>query len=196
MKLSPIVAQMRADCPTFAGRVSAGIDWDAVVDSAKLALPAAYVIAAADLAGDNRTQTGVLQDITDMFSVVIVLESGDERGQAANDALHDLRAELWRSLVGWVPGAEYTPIEYVKGELLHISRARTVYQFSFIAEFQLGRNRPGDPAETWHEREIDGLTGFSGITFNMDCIDPADPNLQHPGPDGRIEVKFSGDVTP
>lgn len=196
MKLSPIVAQLRADCPTFAGRVSAGIDWDAVVDSAKLALPAAYVIAAADLAGDNRTQTGVLQDITDMFSVVIVLESGDERGQAANYVLHDLRAELWRSLVGWVPGAEYTPIEYVRGELLHISRARTVYQFSFIAEFQLGRNRPGDPAETWHEREIDGLTGFTGVTFNMDCIDPADPNLQHPGPDGRIEVKFSGDVTP
>jgi hypothetical protein len=138
----------------------------------------------------------VQQDITDMFSVVIVLESGDERGQAANDALHDLRAELWRSLVGWVPGAEYSPIEYVKGELLHISRSRTVYQFSFIAKFQLGRNRPGDPAETWHEREVDGLTGFSGVTFNMDCIDPTDPNLQHPGPDGRIEVKFSGDVTP
>lgn len=196
MKLSPIVAQLRADCPTFAQRVTAGIDWDAVVDSAHLALPAAYVIAAADVAGDNKAQTGVLQDMTDLFSVVVVLESGDERGQTANDALHDVRAELWRALVGWVPGAEYSPIEYVKGELLHISRARTVYQYSFIADFQLGRNKRNEPAETWHERALDGLTGFSGVTVNMDCIDPADRNLQYPGPDGRIEVKFSGDVTP
>lgn len=196
MKLSPIVAQLRATCPTFAQRVTAGIDWDAVVASAKLALPAAYVIAAADLAGDNQTQTGVQQTITDQFCVVIVLDSGDERGQAANDALHDLRAELWRALVGWVPGAEYTPITYVNGELVHISRARTVYQFSFMAQFQLGRNRPGDPAETWHELLLDGLPGFSGATINMDCLDPADRNLHYPGPDGRIEVKFSGDVTP
>lgn len=195
MKLNPLVAQLRADCPTFAGRVSAGIDWDAVVDSAKLALPAAYVINAADAAGDNQVQNGVQQIITDLFSVVVVLDSGDERGQAANDAVHDLRAELWRALVGWKPGAEYTPIEYVKGELLHISRARTVYQFSFIAEFQLGRNRPSEPAETWEERSLDGLPGFTGATFNMDCIDPADRNLQYPGPDGRIEVTFSGDIT-
>ncbi|MNF97065.1 hypothetical protein D3C84_798810 [compost metagenome] len=71
-----------------------------------------------------------------------------------------------------------------------------MYQYSFIADFQLGRNRAGEPAETWHERALDGLTGFSGVTVNMDCIDPADRNLQHPGPDGRIEVTFSGDVTP
>jgi hypothetical protein len=196
MKLTPIVAQLRADCPTFAGRVSAGIDWDAVVDSAKLALPAAYVIAAADAAGDNQVQNGVQQLITDLFSVVVVLDSGDERGQASNDALHDVRSELWRALVGWTPGGDYSPIEYVKGELLHISRARTVYQYSFIADFQLGRNRPGDPPETWHERDLDGLPGFTGATIRMDCIDPADPNLQYPGPDGRIEVTFSGDVTP
>jgi hypothetical protein len=30
----------------------------------------------------------------------------------------------------------------------------------------------------------------------VDAIDPADPNLQRPGPDGRLELTFSGDVTP
>ncbi|WP_460111736.1 phage tail terminator protein [Pseudomonas sp. H3_D04] len=196
MKLNPIVAHLRATCPTFAGRVTGGIDWDAVVDSAQLSLPAAYVIASADAGGPNKAQNAVIQDITDQFAVVIVLDAGDERGQEANDALHDLRAELWLSLVGWRPAAEYDPIEYGKGAMLHISRARVVYQFLFTAEFQLGRNRQGDPAETWHERELDGLPPFTGATFNMDCIDPADPNLQRPGPDGRIEAKFSGDVTP
>lgn len=196
MKLNPIVAQLRQTCPTFSGRVSGGIDWDAVVDSAKLALPAAYVIATADAADPSKAQNRVLQNITDQFNVVIVLDASDERGQEDNDLLHDIRAELWRALVGWEPGPEYSPIEYGKGALLHISRARVVYQFTFFSEFQLGRNLPTDPPETWQEVTLDGLPGFTGANFNMDCIDPADPNLQRPGPDGRIEAHFTGDVTP
>ncbi|AWY39421.1 hypothetical protein DKY63_05685 [Pseudomonas putida] len=196
MKLNPIVAHLRLTCPTFAGRVAGGIDWDAVVESAQLSLPAAYVIATADAAGPNKIQTGVRQDITDQFNVVIVLDASDERGQADNDLLHDIRAEIWRALVGWVPGPEYEPIEYGKGALLHISRARVVYQFTFVSEFQLGRSRPDEPPETWHEWDLDGLPAFTGANINMDCIDPADPNLKRPGPDGRIEVAFTGDVTP
>ena len=196
MKLNPIVAHLRPACPTFAGRIAGGIDWDAVVDNAQLELPAAYVIATADAATPSKAQNVVVQDITDQFNVVIVLKTSDERGQADNDLLHDIRAELWRALVGWKPGPEYTQIEYGKGALLHISRARVVYQFTFFSEFQLGRNRADQPPETWQEWELDGLPGFAGATINMDCIDPADPNLQSPGPDGRIEAKFSGDVTP
>ena len=196
MKLNPLVAHLRQACPSFAGRVTGGIDWDAVVESAQLPLPAAYVIATADAAAPNKAQNMVIQDITDQFNVVIVLDTSDERGQADNDLLHDMRAELWRALVGFIPSPEYSPIEYGKGALLHISRARVVYQFTFFSEFQLGRNSSDQPAETWQEFELDGLTDFTGADFNMDCIDPADRNLQHPGPDGRIEVKFSGDVTP
>ncbi|UVM48341.1 hypothetical protein LOY38_18340 [Pseudomonas sp. B21-015] len=196
MKLNPIVAHLRSACPSFAGRVAGGIDWDAVVESAKLPMPAAYVIASADAATPNKVQNAIIQDITDQFTVVIVLDAGDERGQEANDLLHDLRAELWRALVGWKPGAEYEPLEYNNGVLVHISRSRVIYQFAFVSRFRLGRNRQGDPAETWHELELDGLTNFTGVKFNMDCIDPADPNQKRPGPDGRIEVQFTGDVTP
>ncbi|CAB1402365.1 FIG111678: IS, phage, Tn; Transposon-related functions [Pseudomonas fluorescens] len=196
MKLNPIVAHLKATCPTYGGRVAAGIDWDAVAESAKLPMPAAYVIAAADAAAPSKAQNAVIQNITDQFAVVVVLDAGDERGQEANDQLHDVRAELWRALVGWKPGPEYTLIEYDKGALVFVSRARVIYQFLFTAEFQIGRNNPHDPAETWHELELDGLAPFTGATINMDCIDPADPNLKRPGPDGRIEVAFTGDVTP
>ena len=85
MKLNPIVAHLRATCPSFAQRISGGIDWDAVVESAKLALPAAYVIASADVATPSKAQNVTVQDITDQFNVVIVLDTTDERGQAAND---------------------------------------------------------------------------------------------------------------
>ncbi|MBA4287500.1 MAG: hypothetical protein C0439_00740 [Pseudomonas sp.] len=196
MKLNPIVAHLKATCPTYGGRVAAGIDWDSVAESAKLPMPAAYVIAAADAAAPSKAQNAVIQEITDQFAVVVVLDAGDERGQEANDQLHDVRAELWRALVGWKPGPEYTLIEYDKGALVFVSRARVIYQFLFTAEFQIGRNKPSEPAETWHELELDGLAPFTGATINMDCIDPADPNLKRPGPDGRIEVKFTGDVTP
>ncbi|MDU8357983.1 hypothetical protein [Pseudomonas syringae group sp. J309-1] len=196
MLINPIVAHLRATCPVFADRVAGGIDWDAVAESAKLSHPSAYVITTADAATDNDLQNGVRQVITDKIDVVIVIDAADERGQQANDALHLIRAELWRALVGWRPGAEYDPMVYAGGALLHISRARVIYRFSFMAEFQLGRNASSDPAETWHEWELDGLPGFTGVTINMDCIDPADRNLKSPGPDGRIEVKFSGDVNP
>jgi hypothetical protein len=196
MLINPIVAHLRATCPTFAGRIAAGIDWDAVANSAQLSHPSAYVIATGDQASANDLQNAVRQNITDEIDVVIVLDTSDERGQAANDLLHIIRAELWRALVGWRAGPDYDVMEYDGGALVHINRARVIYRYGFSAAFQLGRNLHTDPAETWHEWELDRLPGFTGATINMDCIDPADPNLQSPGPDGRIEVKFSGDVTP
>ncbi|MBF8730460.1 hypothetical protein IRZ59_08360 [Pseudomonas guariconensis] len=196
MKISPIIAHLREYCPSLADRVSGGIDLEAVSQSVLLKNPSAYVIAADDKAGDNRAQNAVLQDIEDRFEVVLAMDTKDERGQQASDLLHDFRKELWRALVGWKPDAEYDPVVYDGGGLVLINRARVVYRFSFSAGFQLGRNRPTDPAETWREHELDGLPPFTGATINMDCIDPADPNLQRPGPDGRIEVKFSGDPEP
>lgn len=71
-----------------------------------------------------------------------------------------------------------------------------LYRLRFFAEFQLGRNLASQPAESWHERELDGLSSFTGATVRVDAIDPADPNLKRPGPDGRVELTFSGDVTP
>lgn len=196
MKIGLVVAHVRAACPSFSGRVAGGIDWDAVANSSKLAHPSAYIIATGDQATPNDLENGIRQNITDEIDVVVVLDTSDERGQDANDLLHTLRAELWRALIGWKPGPDYDVMEYDGGALVHINRARVIYRFGFAAEFQLGRNASTDPPETWHEAELDGLPGFTGLNIDMDCIDPADPNLKHPGPDGRIEAKFSGDVTP
>ncbi len=191
MKISLIVAQLRAYCPAFSNRVSAGIDWDAVASSAKLSHPSAYVIAAGDEASANDVDNAIRQDITDLFDVILVLDSTDERGQEASDLLHDLRASLWKALVGWKPGVEYDPIAYGGGSLIFINRARVVYRFSFEAAFQLGRNRASEPAETWEEWKLDGLPAFEGMDVNVDFIEPSDPNLQAPGPDGRIDAQFS-----
>ena len=194
MKISPVIAHLREYCPSLADRISGGIDLDAVNSSTLLKNPSAYVIAADDKAGENKAQNAVTQDIEDRFEVVFAMDTKDERGQQAADLLHDFRKELWRALVGWRPGEEYDPIVYDGGGLVLINRARVVYRFSFSAGFQLGRNRGSDPAETWHEFELDGLPPLKGIDFSLDSLDPKDPNHTSPGPDGRVEVRFSTEL--
>lgn len=190
MKLTPLVTQVRAWCPSLAGRVAGALDWNPTADSAKLTLPCAYIVLTGDDADDASRGNVIAQDIRDEFDVCVVIASEDERGQAAADVLHDIRAELWRALVGYVPGSEYDPIQYGNGNLLSIARDRVVYRFGFYSGFQLGRNSTDQPAETWQERELDGLPPLTDVHIDLDAIDPmADRNLQYPGPDGRIEVQ-------
>jgi len=190
MKLTPLVSQVRTWCPVFAGRVAGALDWDPTADSAKLPVPSAYVIMTGDDADDAPLGNVIRQDIRDEFDVCVVLAQADERGQTAADTLHDVRAELWRALVGYQPSPELEPIQYGGGSLVLINRDRVVYRFGFFAEFQLGRNLASEPAETWQERQLDGLPTFTEVKLDLDAIDPmADRNLQYPGPDGRIEVQ-------
>jgi len=192
MKISPILTQLREQCPTLANRVAAGIDLATVQANTPLQTPCAYVVPLADLASKSVAQNLMLQPIRDRFEVTLVLDATD--ATKALDLLHDLRAELWRALVGFKPGSGYDAIGYDGGELVSINSSRVLYRLRFFTEFQLGRNLPGQPAESWHERELDGLSSFTGVTVRVDAIDPADPNLKRPGPDGRLELTFSGDV--
>ena len=194
MKITALITQLREQCPTLANRIAAGIDLATLQANTPLQTPCAYVVPLADVASKSLAQNLMLQSIRDRFEVTLVLDTAD--AAAALDQLHNLRAELWRALVGFKPGSDYEAIEYDGGELVSINSSRVLYRLRFFAEFQLGRNLPGQPAESWHERELDGLSSFTGVTVRVDAIDPADPNLQRPGPDGRLELTFSGDVTP
>jgi len=194
MKITALITQLREQCPTLANRVAAGIDLATLQANTPLQTPCAYVVPIADLASKSVAQNLMLQPIRDRVEVTLVLDTTD--AAAALDQLHDLRAELWRALVGFKPGNDYSAIAYDGGELVSINSSRVLYRLRFFTEFQLGRNLPGQPAQSWHERELDGLSSFTGVTVRVDAIDPADPNLQRPGPDGRLELTFSGDVTP
>ncbi|TVT82375.1 hypothetical protein [Pseudomonas sp. H3(2019)] len=192
MKISPILTQLREQCPTLANRVAAGIDLATLQTNTPLQTPCAYITPLADMASKSVAQNLMLQPIRDRFEVTLVLDTTD--ATKALDLLHDLRAELWRALVGFKPGSGYDVIAYDGGELVSINGSRVLYRLRFFTDFQLGRNLPGQPAESWHERELDGLSSFTGVTVRVDAIDPADPNLKRPGPDGRLELTFSGDV--
>lgn len=190
MLISPIISQIKAQCPSFNQRVAGGIDWDAIQNSAKMALPSAYVVMGEDEA-DQSMANVVLQNLTDYFDVVVVIKNQDERGQFAADSVHKLRAELFRALIGFVPDKDYEPIQYNNGSLAEINRAITVYQYRFFSYTGIGRTLDNDPPETWEEVQKDALSEFGQACINTDVIDPiADPNLKKPGPDGRIEFEF------
>lgn len=146
----------------------------------------------------NQASQGLSKDsnniIVDVFEVFLVLNSPLGKESLTQTQAYNLRADLWRALVGFKPGPDYNPIQYEGGELVPLSNERLLYRLRFFAEFQLGRNLPSQPAETWHERELDGLPSLTGVTVRVDAIDPADPNLKKPGPDGRLELTFSGEL--
>lgn len=194
MKLNLLIQALRQRCPSFSNRVAGAAEFKRLPENSTLPVPAAFVIPLDDEPEINRSQTGYRQIIRDVFAVVVVLSNvADERGQAAGTALHDIRAELFRALLGWNPEPEYDCIEYEGGQLLGMDRSRLFYQFEFGADFEIGSDDVGTP-ETWQTLELAELGGFEEAKIDIDCIDPADPNLQSPGPDGRIEASFVVDV--
>ncbi|MDP9534484.1 hypothetical protein Q7L38_18105 [Pseudomonas protegens] len=190
MNIQNLIAQVAGFCPGLKGLVSVAVGLRGIEKLPLTDKPAAYV----NLVGDLVRQTTQHPIVREQFEVVVVLDALQEHLVTATTQLYDLRAEVWRALVGFKPGAEYNPIQYDGGELVSFDATRLLYRLRFFAEFQLGRNLPGQPAETWHERELDGLPSLTGVTVRVDAIDPADPNLKKPGPDGRLELTFSGEL--
>lgn len=181
MDLTPIVAAVRQRCPTFAQRVAGASEYAAALASTSLATPYAFVIPLDDNPGPRQSENVQRQSLSDAFAVVVALSNAaDERGQASAAAVHAIRAELWSALLGWPPAAEYEGVVYEGGSLQNLDRARLWYQFEFSAEMEIG------PDDGW--QGLDDLPGLESVHISVDAIDPqADPNLQTPGPDGRIE---------
>ncbi|AIR90583.1 phage tail terminator protein [Pseudomonas cremoricolorata] len=187
MRLTPLIEHIKTHCPSFSKRVSGGIDIESVMTSAKLALPAAYVIYTGDETTETQSSNKVVQGLTDQFDVLVAMQTTDERGQQAVDLVHVLRAELFRALVG-LESNDHEPIAYTGGSLTAIDRARVVYRFGFEAESQIGRTRPGAPAETWQEYKLDHLPDFKGLDVEYAQLIPGDTG---PTPDSQGALKTS-----
>lgn len=187
MQLETIISALRSRCPGFTNRVSGSAQFKMLPETAALAVPCAYVVPLDDQPGESMAKNAVRKPLVDSFAVIVVLSNvADEKGHAAASSLHAWRAALWAALLGWRPDECYEGIEYEGGQLMSLDRARLWYRFEFGAAMEI------TPADGWQDRALVGLPHFDGATINVDAIDPiADPNVQYPGPDGRIETSFS-----
>jgi len=191
MKLELIIAQLKTYCPTLTPNVAGAAQFKHLEEAANLPLPFAFVIPLDDNPQESRSQNDVLQSMTDSFAVVVAVSNTvDEKGQGGASSIDALRAELWKALLGWQPTDRYNGIVYEGGSLLSVDRARLWYQFEFGAEMEIGQ------ADGWQDIYAATLPHLDGVTIKLDAISPmADPNVQYPGPDGRIEHQVTVPIT-
>ncbi|MFP1871912.1 hypothetical protein ACLEDV_08090 [Lonsdalea quercina] len=177
MKLSIVIAALRQRCPSFAGRVAGAAELKALPETGKMLLPAVYVVPSSDDADEQRSITDYLQNVTEGFAVVCVMNNTpDNRGQAASfDVVDTVRSELWRALLGWQPDDNAHPISYAGGQLIQMDRGRLYYQFDFIRTLEVSEN------DTRQQQDLNALDVLQEIGVDVDYIDPGN------GPDGNIE---------
>ncbi|WP_370548359.1 hypothetical protein NMD69_05280 [Edwardsiella tarda] len=177
MKLTPIIATLRAKCPIFENRVAGAAQFKDLPEAGKLRLPAAYVVPGDDAPGEQKSQTDYWQDLKEGFSVIVMLSNGrDERGQFASyDVVHDVRHMLFKALLGWNPDERGNPITYEGGVLLDLNRHELIYQFDFSVDIELTDD------DTRQVDELSTLDDLKTLAIDVDFIDPGD------GPDRTIE---------
>lgn len=186
MNLDVIIAQLRARVPDFSSRVGGAANFSVLPEAANLLVPAAYVIPLAEQPEEQGSQNGYKQLVREEFAVVLVLDNtGDERGQGAATNLQAWRTKLFRALLGFQPAADYDIVKFEGGQLLKFDRKRLYYQFEFSADYEI------TPEDTWIDVRDSELPDFEGLDLQIDAIDPFDPNRvpagDH-GPDGVIDA--------
>ncbi|HBP8874078.1 TPA: hypothetical protein L6676_000311 [Escherichia coli] len=177
MRLTPVIAALRARCARFENRVGGAAQFKAIPGVGKLKLPAAYVVPADDVTAEQKSQTDYWQDLTEGFSVIVVLSNErDEAGQwASYDAVHDVRREVWKAILGWQPDVGSSEIRYAGGMLLELNRHELYYQFDFTVMTEI------DEENTRQADDLAALDELKTIAIDVDFIDPGN------GPDDEIE---------
>jgi len=135
LKIGPIVLKLRAAETRF-GDMIAGAAELAYALSGTLTKEVAFVIPLAEVVKANDLDSGISQKITERFGVIVALDNAtsdrDKTGLTAYDTLHDVRAEIFKAILGWqIPGAEDL-VSYGGGRIAGITRATFWYQFEFI----------------------------------------------------------------
>ena len=101
MKLATIISALRAYCPSFEGRVGGAAEY-AAIDITNLPMPCAFVLPVSEIGEDMDSMgTDYRQRVKQIFCVVILVSTADqERGQDAFDAIEDLKAEIFKAILG------------------------------------------------------------------------------------------------
>jgi hypothetical protein len=134
MRLGQIALKLRLANTTFGTKIAGSAEL-ALAMKGTLSAETAFVIPLAEATSNNDMDIGIKQELEERFGVVVALANdssqADKLGLIAYDRLHDIRAEIWSAILGWImAGAEY-PISYGGGRILGINRAYLYYQFEF-----------------------------------------------------------------
>ena len=147
MQLGRIVLKIRAAGTSLGANVLGAADLNAVMTNTFTPkMPIAFVIPVSEDAKENEYHPAVNQIVYERFGVIVAIPTDgtqkDKTGLLAYDQLHDMRAELFRPLVGWDMGFSEA-IYYRGGKLIGIDRAVLWYQFDFEYKSRIVSNPDG-----------------------------------------------------
>lgn len=174
MKLSPIIAALRAKCPTLARRVYGTAEFSSVEASTDIPMPCAYVIPLGESAEELYMGTDYKQMVEQTFGVVLCISvDGDPTGVDAFDRADALKFEIVRAIAGACVGEsaegvgdDTDEIIYDGMSVLDMSKARLAVQVEFVVRYTIV------DAMTAHGVELAALPDFDGMDVTIDPMVP------------------------
>jgi hypothetical protein len=163
--LGAIALQTRNQAALFEGRVYGAADLPTAEDylvKGAASMPAAFVVPLAETPTDNDFDSCIVQEVTYRFGVLAALSPSKHKtlGKAGWDQVAPARTAVLKSLLGWTPEGESSPITYAGGELQKLTRAVLAYRFDFELVGSISQEndgwQPGD-LPMWDGAHVDYL---------------------------------------
>lgn len=140
MKIGQIVLKLRLANTIFENRIAGAAELSMALQGT-LQKEVAFVLQLAEEAQTNKYDSGINQQITEKFGVIVALDNAtsqkDKTGITAYDKLYKVRKELFSALLGWQIEEMEDLISYGGGKVLGINRAQLWYQFEFETSYRI-----------------------------------------------------------
>lgn len=176
---SAVVTQIRTVIPDVFQAVAGGVAVDALDVTSNTPLPAAFVVPLSmECQPDVIWGGGMKQYGTEHMGVVVIMNTGDLRGQAASLLISNFRRKLWSSILNWRLDSTWAPqgLYYVGDEFMTYDTGRTWWLFKFALDVQ-----------------ISYLDGFIPPYDNLNDIDASFGNYDPPAQDIFMNVNVEQD---
>ena len=119
MRILPIIARLKDQCPLLDGRVEPAQSLTALSDEEmQYDLPIAFVYAGKETASDSDVINAVSQLSPRSFSILIAAKNSD----GESEPLEDIRDQIKTALLGYQIDEEHDHIAYAEGDVIDVSK--------------------------------------------------------------------------
>ena len=159
MELGRIVLFLRHKNTRFGNLIAGAAELDLALKGT-LQKQMGFVIPLNDVASTNTETAGISQIITEKFAVIVALQNDttqkDKTGLISYDQVHDVRAEIFKAILGYQFEDAESVVSYVGGKLLGINAGYLWYQFDFQYDIRI---------QNYYDPETN--TGIDGIDIDI-----------------------------
>jgi len=140
MQIGPIALKLRLAETIFGNNIFGAAELAMALEYT-LKKECAFVVQLSETASSNNLDNSISQKITERFGVIVALDNGSsEKGKTgliAYDKLFDIRAQIFKAILGWSMDGTEGPISYAGGKIAGINRSYLWYQFEFVVDTRI-----------------------------------------------------------